>query len=94
MSERMDDIAMRYKAAQDALDAAMEESGGEITEENKQLVAEVEELAAIKAQIQEQFLEMPDEYGAWYKNVEAQKPDKRRRCNKCLRNRQSGIDQD
>lgn len=73
LSEHMDDIAMRYKAAQDALDAAMEESGGEITEENKQLVAEVEELAAIKAQIQEQFLEMPDEYGAWYKNVEAQK---------------------
>lgn len=73
LSERMDDIAMRYKIAQDALDAAMEESGGEITEENEQLVAEVEELAAIKAQIQEQFLEMPDEYGAWYKNVEAQK---------------------
>lgn len=73
LSERMDDIAMRYKIAQDALDAAMEESGGEITEENEQLVAEVEELAAIKTQIQEQFLEMPDEYGAWYKNVEAQK---------------------
>lgn len=73
LSERMNDIAMRYKIAQDALDAAMEESGGEITEENEQLVAEVEELAAIKAQIQEQFLEMPDEYGAWYKNVEAQK---------------------
>ena len=73
LSERMDDITMRFRIAQDALDAAMEESGGEITEENEQLVAEVEELAAIKAQIQEQFLEMPDEYGAWYKNVEAQK---------------------
>lgn len=73
LSERMDDIAMRYRVAQDALDAAMEESGGEITEENEHLVAEVEELAAIKTQIQEQFLEMPDEFGAWYKNEEAQK---------------------
>ena len=73
LSERMDEIAMRFRIAQDALDAAMEESGGEITEENEQLVAEVEELATVRTQIQEQFLEIPDEFGAWYKNEEAQK---------------------
>lgn len=72
LSQRMDDIAMRYNMAKDALEAAMEESGGEITKDNEQIVAQYEELAAIKAQIQEQFLEMPDEFGAWYKNEEAQ----------------------
>ena len=63
---------MRFRIAKDALDAAMEESGGEITEDNEHIVAQYEELAAIKAQIQDQFLEMPDEFGAWYKNEEAQ----------------------
>lgn len=72
LSQRMDDIAVRYNMAKDALEAAMEESGGEITKDNEQIVAQYEELAAIKAQIQEQFLEMPDEFGAWYKNEEAQ----------------------
>ena len=72
LSQRMDDIAMRFRIAKDALDAAMEESGGEITEDNEHIVAQYEELAAIKAQIQDQFLEMPDEFGAWYKNEEAQ----------------------
>ena len=72
LSQRMDDIAVRFRIAKDALDAAMEESGGEITEDNEHIVAQYEELAAIKAQIQDQFLEMPDEFGAWYKNEEAQ----------------------
>lgn len=73
LSERMDEIAMRYAIAQDALDAAMEESGGEITEETGALLSELDELKAIKKQIQEDFLRFPDEYAAWYKNEEAQR---------------------
>lgn len=73
LSERMDEIAMRYAVAQDALDAAMEESGGEITDETGALLSELDELEAVKNQIMEDFLRFPDEYAAWYKNEEAQR---------------------
>ena len=73
LSERMDEIAMRYAVAQDALDAAMEESGGEVTDETGALLSELDELEAVKNQIMEDFLRFPDEYAAWYKNEEAQR---------------------
>ena len=73
LSERLDDISRRYEIAQSALEEAMEESGGELTEETGALLAETEELAAIKAQIEEDFVNFPDEYAAWYKNEEAKR---------------------
>ena len=73
LSERLDDVSRRYDAAQSALEEAMEESGGELTNETTQLLEEVKELEAIKAQIQEDFINFPDEYAAWYKNEEAKR---------------------
>ena len=73
MNERMEEIAMRFEAAQTALDEVMEENGGELTEETGQMIEELETLAAIKRQIEEDFLNAPDEYAAWYKNVEAKR---------------------
>lgn len=73
LSERLDDISRRYDIAQTALEEAMEESGGELTEETGKLLAEADELAAIKAQIEEDFIKFPDEYAAWYKNEEAKR---------------------
>ena len=73
LSERLDDISERFELAQCALEEAMEESGGELTEETSQLLAEVEQLEAIKAQIKEDFINFPDEYAAWYKNEEAKR---------------------
>lgn len=73
LSERLDAISRRYDIAQTALEEAMEESGGELTEETGKLLAEADELAAIKAQIEEEFVNFPDEYAAWYKNEEAKR---------------------
>ena len=49
LSERLDDVSRRFEIAQSVLEEAMEESGGEITEENAELLAEAEELEAIKS---------------------------------------------
>ena len=73
LSERLDDVSRRFEIAQNALEAAMEESGGEITDENASLVSEVEELEVIKRQLDDDFLNFPDEYAAWYKNEEAKR---------------------
>lgn len=73
LSERLDDISRRFEIAQSALEEAMEESGGEITEETAQLLAEVDELESIKRQLDEDFINFPDEYAAWYKNEEAKR---------------------
>ena len=73
LSERLDDVSRRFEIAQNALDAAMEESGGEITDETAPLISEVEELEAIKRQLDDDFLRFPDEYAAWYKNEEAKR---------------------
>ena len=73
LSERLDDVSRRFEAARDALDEAMEESGGELTDETSALLAEVEELEAIKRQLDEDFVNFPDEYAAWYKNEEAKR---------------------
>lgn len=77
MNERMEEIAMRFENAQTALDEAMEENGGELTEETGQMLEELETLEAIKKQIEEDFLNAPDEYAAWYKNVEAKRNAKK-----------------
>ena len=73
LSERLDDVSRRFEIAQSVLEEAMEESGGEITEENAELLAEAEELEAIKRQLEEDFVNFPDEYAAWYKNEEAKR---------------------
>lgn len=73
LSERLDDVSRRFDAAQSALEEAMEESGGELTEETSQLLNEVDELNAIKTQIEEDFIRFPDEYAAWFKNEESQR---------------------
>ena len=73
LSERLDDVSRRFEIAQSALEEAMEESGGEITEETAELLAEAEELEAIKRQLEEDFVNFPDEYAAWYKNEEAKR---------------------
>ena len=73
LSERLDDVSRRFELAQNALDEAMENSGGEITDETSQLLAEVDELESIKRQLDEDFLNFPDEYAAWFKNEEAKR---------------------
>ena len=73
LSERACDIAERYDAVQTALENLMEETGGEVTEESDAMMAELEELKALSAQIKEDFIKFPDEYAAWFKNVEAEK---------------------
>ena len=73
LSERLDDVSRRFELAQNALDEAMENSGGEITDETSQLLAEVDELESIKRQLDEDFLNVPDEYAAWFKNEEAKR---------------------
>lgn len=73
LSERLDEVSRRFEIAQSALEEAMEESGGELTEDTEQLLSEVETLESIKNQIEEDFLKFPDEYAAWYKNEEAQR---------------------
>ena len=73
LSERLDDVSRRYDSVMAAFETAMEENGGELTEETQQMLAEADELAAIKAQIEEDFIKFPDEYAAWYKNKESKR---------------------
>lgn len=73
LSARMSEIAARYDQAQTALEEAMEENGGELTEETGQMLEELEQLEAIKADIALEFVKFPDEYAAWYKNEEARR---------------------
>ena len=73
LSERMDEVAMRFNAVQTALEDAMEENGGELTEETGQMMAELDQLREIASQIEEDFVKFPDEYAAWYKNEEAKR---------------------
>ena len=70
---RARDIAYRYEELQMAFEEAMEENGGELTEETGQMLEEMEELKAMEAQLREDFLKFPDAYAAWYKNVDAKK---------------------
>lgn len=73
LSERLDDVSRRFEYVKAAFEEVMEENGGEFTEEAQQLLQEANELSAIKAQIEEDFVRFPDEYAAWYKNKEAQR---------------------
>lgn len=73
LSERLDDVSRRFESIKAAFEEAMEENGGELTEETQQLLDEANELSDIKAQIEEDFVKMPDEYAAWYKNKEAKR---------------------
>lgn len=73
LSERACDIAVRYDAVQTAFENLMEENGGEVTEESEAMMSELEELDRLKAEVMEDFIKFPDEYAAWYKNVEAEK---------------------
>ena len=69
----MADIDMRLKEARAALEEIMEEAGGELTEETAEYLDYTQQLEAIETQIKEEFMQLPDEYAAWYKNVEAER---------------------
>lgn len=73
LSERLDDVSRRYDSIMADFEDAMEENGGELTEETQHMLDEAEELKAIKAQIEEDFIKFPDEYAAWYKNKESKR---------------------
>ena len=73
LSGKAADVATRYEEIQTDFELLMEENGGELNEESQEMLDKLEELEAIKAQIAEDFAKFPDEYAAWYKNVEAQK---------------------
>lgn len=73
LSGKAAEAAFRYEQIQDEFEALMEENGGELNEESQEMLDKLAELEAIKAQIADDFTRFPDEYAAWYKNVEAQK---------------------
>lgn len=73
LSERAVAISMRYDEARAALEEMYEENGGEVTAETEEMSAELEVLEEIRCQIAEEFVKFPDEYAAWFKNVEAQR---------------------
>lgn len=73
LSGRAADAAARYDEIQNEFELLMEENGGELNEESQEMLDNLAELEAIKAQIAEEITKFPDEYAAWYKNVEAQK---------------------
>lgn len=73
LNGRAAEAAARYDEIRFKFECLMEENGGELNEESQELIDELEELEAIKRQIDEDILEFPDEYAAWYKNVEARK---------------------
>ena len=73
LSERAARISIAYETAMAALDAEYEENGGEITEKTERMTAELEHLEGLKLEIERDFVRFPDEYAAWYKNVQAQK---------------------
>ncbi|MCM1503373.1 MAG: hypothetical protein NC115_12035 [Bacteroidales bacterium] len=73
LSERAYRASMEYEEVMAALDARYEENGGEVTSETEAMEAEAARLSAVQEQIMEDFCRFPDEYAAWYKNVEAQK---------------------
>lgn len=73
LSGKAAEAAFRYEQIQDEFEALMEENGGELNEESQEMLDKLAELEVIKAQIADDFTRFPDEYAAWYKNVEAQK---------------------
>lgn len=73
LSGRAADAAARYDEIQNEFELLMEENGGELNEESQEMLDNLAELEAIKAQIADEITKFPDEYAAWYKNVEAQK---------------------
>ena len=73
LNGRAADLAARYDEIQFEFECLMEENGGELNEESQELIDKLEELAELKRQIDEDILKFPDEYAAWYKNVEARK---------------------
>lgn len=73
LSGRAADAAARYDEIQNEFELLMEENGGELNEESQEMLDRLAELEAIKAQIADDITRFPDEYAAWYKNVEAQK---------------------
>lgn len=73
LSGKAAEAAARYEEIQNDFEALMEENGGELNEESQEMLDKLAELEAIKAQIADDFTRFPDEYAAWYKNVEAQK---------------------
>ena len=73
LSGRAADAAARYDEIQNEFELLMEENGGELNEESQEMLDKLAELEAIKAQIADDITRFPDEYAAWYKNVEAQK---------------------
>ena len=73
LSGRAAEVATRYNELQDEFDLLMEENGGELNEESQEMLDKLAELETIKAEIADNFTKFPDEYAAWYKNVEAQK---------------------
>lgn len=73
LNGRAADLAARYDEIQFKFECLMEENGGELNEESQELIDKLEELAELKRQIEEDILKFPDEYAAWYKNVEARK---------------------
>lgn len=73
LSGKAADAAARYSEIQDEFEVLMEENGGELNEESQEMLDKLAELETIKAQIADDITRFPDEYAAWYKNVEAQK---------------------
>ena len=73
LSARAAEVSMRYEEARAALEEMYEANGGEVTAETEEKSAELEALEEIKRQVAEEFVRFPDEYAAWYKNVEAQR---------------------
>ena len=73
LSGRAAEAAARYEEIQTEFEVLMEENGGELNEESQELLDKLAELEAIKEQIKDEITRFPDEYAAWYKNVEAQK---------------------
>lgn len=73
LSGKAAEAAARYEQIQDEFEALMEENGGELNEESQEMLDKLAELEAIRMQIADDFTRFPDEYAAWYKNVEAQK---------------------
>lgn len=73
LTGRAAEAAARYNEIQSEFEELMEENGGELNDESQELVDKMDELNAIQEQIKEDILAYPDEYAAWYKNVEAEK---------------------
>ena len=73
LNGRAAELNAQYMEVFERFELLMEENGGELNEESQEYIDIMNELDSLQAQIKEDILNLPDEYAAWYKNVEAEK---------------------